>query len=93
MNRRDFTAFTALVAATGYARRAAAQAAYPVKMLVGFPPGTATDVATRAIAESMARRLGAPFIVENRSGASSNIAAKAVAAASPDGLMVFMATA
>jgi tripartite-type tricarboxylate transporter receptor subunit TctC len=64
----------------------------PVKMVVGFPPGSAADVATRAIAESLARRLGQPFVVDNKPGAASNIAAKAVASSPADGYTLFVAT-
>jgi tripartite-type tricarboxylate transporter receptor subunit TctC len=38
----------------------------PVKVIVGFPAGTAADMAPRAVAEQMARQLGQPFVVENR---------------------------
>jgi tripartite-type tricarboxylate transporter receptor subunit TctC len=74
---------------------ARAQAAYPsgpVKVLIGFPPGTAADVATRVVADGMSKRLGQPFVVENRAGAGSNIAAKAVASSPPDGYTLFAVT-
>ena len=64
----------------------------PVKVVVGFPAGSATDVATRAVAEALASRLGQPFIVDNRPGAASNIAAKAVATSPPDGYTIFVGT-
>jgi tripartite-type tricarboxylate transporter receptor subunit TctC len=72
-----------------------AQDSYParlVKVIVGFPAGSATDVAARAVAEALARRLGQPFIVDNRTGAASSIAAKAVAMSSPDGYTLFVGT-
>ena len=65
-----------------------AQATYPgkpVKLLVGFPPGGPADLAARVVGEKMAREVGQPFIVENRPGASQNIAAEQVAKATPDG--------
>jgi tripartite-type tricarboxylate transporter receptor subunit TctC len=74
---------------------AGAQAAYPsspVKVLIGFPPGTAADVATRVVTDSMAKRLGQPFVVENRAGAGSNIAARALVSSPPDGYTLFVAT-
>ncbi len=95
MNRRDFASFTSLLVSSSYIGLAAAQATYPsgpVKVLVGFPPGTATDVAARAVLERMGRVIGQPFVVDNRTGASSNIAAKAVAGSAPDGLTLFVAT-
>ncbi|MDB5883567.1 MAG: hypothetical protein JWP43_3445 [Ramlibacter sp.] len=94
MDRRQLIGWAALMLGAG-PRIAAAQAAYPsapVKVLVGFPPGTAADVAARAVSEGMGRRLGQPFVVENRAGAGSNIAAKAVASAPPDGYTLFVVT-
>jgi tripartite-type tricarboxylate transporter receptor subunit TctC len=64
----------------------------PVKLVVGFPAGSATDVAARAVADAMGRRLGQPFVVENKTGAASNIAARAVASSPADGYTLFVAT-
>jgi tripartite-type tricarboxylate transporter receptor subunit TctC len=64
----------------------------PVKVVVGFSAGSATDVAARAISEVMARRLGQPFVVDNKPGAASEIAAKAVVTSPPDGYTIFIAT-
>lgn len=95
MNRRQLIASLSLALGTVLPGIAGAQAAYPsspVKVLVGFPPGTAADVATRVVTEGMAKRLRQPFVVENRAGAGSNIAAKAVVLSPPDGYTVFVAT-
>jgi tripartite-type tricarboxylate transporter receptor subunit TctC len=64
----------------------------PVKVLVGFPAGSATDVAARVVAEALSQRLGQPFIIENRAGAASSIAAKAVATSAADGYTIFVGT-
>src|SRR3712207_564820 len=60
----------------------------PVRVIVGFPPGGSLDVMTRLAAEQMAQRLGQPFVVETRSGASGNIGAEAIARAAPDGYTI-----
>jgi tripartite-type tricarboxylate transporter receptor subunit TctC len=56
----------------------------PVRILVGFPGGSTPDMAARTLAEALARALGQPVIVENKVGASGNIAADQVAKASDD---------
>ncbi|MCB4824769.1 Bug family tripartite tricarboxylate transporter substrate binding protein [Roseicella aerolata] len=60
----------------------------PVRVLVGFPPGGSLDVMTRLAAEQMSQRLGQPFVVETRTGASGNIGAEALARATPDGYTI-----
>jgi tripartite-type tricarboxylate transporter receptor subunit TctC len=57
----------------------------PIRVLVGFPPGTSTDTLTRMVATRMAESLGQPIAVENKPGAGSSIAAEMVARAAPDG--------
>ena len=64
----------------------------PVKVVVGFTAGSVTDVAARAVAEALSHRLGQPFIVDNRPGAASNIAAKAVTTSPADGYTLFVGT-
>lgn len=53
----------------------------PVRLLIGFPPGSVQDLSARSIAEPLSRALGQPVIVENKSGASGTIAADQVAKA------------
>ena len=72
---------------------ALAQTNYPeqiVRILVGFPAGTAPDVAARLIADKFTVDWGKPVVVENISGASGNIASDRVAKAAPDGYTLIM---
>jgi tripartite-type tricarboxylate transporter receptor subunit TctC len=57
----------------------------PVRVIVGFPPGGSADIVTRIVAQALSERLGQSFIVDNRSGAGSNIGTETVARANPDG--------
>lgn len=63
---------------------AAAWPTRPVRILVGFPGGSTPDMSARTLAEPLARALGQPVIIENRVGASGNIAADQVAKATDD---------
>ncbi len=63
----------------------------PARIVVGFQPGGATDIAARAIAQKLTDALGGSFIVDNRAGAAGNIAADIVAKATPDGYTMLMA--
>lgn len=65
--------------------RAADWPARPVTIVIGFPPGTATDSVGRLLADRLSQRLGQRFIIENRSGQGGSIGATAVARAAPDG--------
>ena len=67
--------------------------AEPVKIIVGFPPGQATDILARLIAEHLQRELKQPFIVENRPGAGGALAVTAGAKSTPDGYMLVMTSA
>ena len=72
---------------------APAQTPYPqtvIRILVGFPAGTAPDVTARVIADKMTADFGQPVIIENISGASGNIACDRVAKAAPDGYTLVM---
>jgi tripartite-type tricarboxylate transporter receptor subunit TctC len=88
LRRRQFLHLAASVAAlTTMARIASAQSypTQPVRIFVGFPPGNASDIVARLMAQSLSERLGQKFVVENRPGAGGNIGTEAVVRASPDG--------
>src|SRR5947209_3382742 len=57
----------------------------PVRIVVGFPAGGATDIQARLMGQWLSERLGQQFIIENRAGASGNIGTEAVAKAPADG--------
>ena len=86
IDRRRFLVAAGMLAA---AREAGAQpAAYPskpVKLLVGFAPGGAVDIIARAIGQQIAPGLGQPVVVENKPGAGTNIALRALIDSAPDG--------
>ena len=63
-----------------------------VRMLVGFPPGGGTDIMARVLAPQLQQQLGQPFVVENRPGATTNIASDLAAKAAPDGYTLLFTT-
>lgn len=65
--------------------------AKPVRMVIGFPPGGGTDIIGRIVAQKLGEGLGQQVIVDNRGGASGQIAAELVAKSPPDGHTVMMA--
>ena len=64
----------------------------PVRLIEGFGAGGAPDIIARLIGQSLSEQLGQSFVIENRSGASGNIATDAVARASPDGYTLLFIT-
>ena len=87
--RRTFLHLSAGAAALpALPRLSRAQQAYPsrpVRIVVGFAAGGATDIQARLMGQWLSDRLGQQFIIENRSGASGNIGTEAVAKAPADG--------
>src|SRR5437016_151309 len=57
----------------------------PVRWVVGYPPGGATDILARLIGQRLSERLGQQFVIENKPGAGNNIATESVVNAAPDG--------
>src|SRR6266446_4002219 len=79
--RRQFLHLAAGAAALPAVSRAARAQTYPtrpVRIIVGFAPGGATDLMARLIGQWLSERLGQPFVIENRPGANSNIGTEAV---------------
>ena len=86
--RRAFLRLAAGAAALPALPRIAQAEIYPsrsVHVIVGFGAGSASDIVTRLIGQSLSERLGQPFVIENRGGAGGTLGAEAVAHASPDG--------
>ena len=94
--RRQFlhlAAGAALVPALARSTNAQTYPARPVRVVVGAIPGSAPDVIARLVADWLSRRLGQAFFVENRNGASGNLATEEVAATPPDGYTLLLASA
>jgi len=64
----------------------------PVRLIIGYSPGSSADVTARLMGQWLSERLGQPFVVESRPGAGSNIATGAVVRASPDGYTLLWVT-
>jgi tripartite-type tricarboxylate transporter receptor subunit TctC len=89
---RRFLLALALLAAAGPAAAESSWPARPVRLVVPFPAGSATDIVSRIVGQKLGMRLGQQFIIDNRSGASGAIGADAVARAAPDGYTLGIAT-
>jgi tripartite-type tricarboxylate transporter receptor subunit TctC len=62
----------------------------PVRFVVGYPPGGATDILARLIGQRLSEKLGQQFVIENKPGAGNNIGTEAVVNAEPDGYTVLL---
>jgi tripartite-type tricarboxylate transporter receptor subunit TctC len=93
--RRQFLHLAAAAAALPALCRLASAQSYPqrpVYLIEGFGAGSAPDIVARLIGQSLSERFGQTFVVENRAGATSSIAAEAVMRAPPDGYTLFLIT-
>src|SRR5262249_34780500 len=91
--RRQFLHLAVGAAALPAVSRIASAQVYPsrpVRIVVGFPPGGPTDLVARLLGQWLSERLGQPFIIENRPGASSNIGTEAVVRAPADGYTLLL---
>lgn len=84
-SRRDVMALAAVAAAPWSAFAADKYPNGPIKIIVPYPPGAATDTLSRLLGQSLEQSLGVPCVVENKGGAATQIGTKAVADAKPDG--------
>jgi tripartite-type tricarboxylate transporter receptor subunit TctC len=86
-SRRNLLRFagTLAILATGHGARAQTYPSRPVRWIVPFPAGGPSDIVARLMGQSLSERLGVPFLIENRPGASGNIGTQAVVGAPADG--------
>jgi tripartite-type tricarboxylate transporter receptor subunit TctC len=95
-HRRQFLRLAAGAAALPAVSRVARAQAYPtrpLRLVVGFPPGQTADITARVLGQCASERLGQPFVIDNRPGASGTIATEAVVRAPADGYTLLYATA
>ena len=91
--RRNFLHLAAAAAALSAVSRFAWAQTYPtrpVRIIVKFPAGQATDTIARLMGQSLSERLGQPFVIENRTGAGGNIGTESVVRAAPDGYTLLL---
>src|SRR3989475_9606476 len=94
--RRRFLQFAGIAAAGSALPRPGLALDYPtrpVRWVVGFPAGGQQDIMARLLGQWLSERLGQQFLVENRSGAATNIATQAVVRAPPDGYTLLLVNA
>jgi tripartite-type tricarboxylate transporter receptor subunit TctC len=81
----------AALAAASWIARAQAYPSRPVRIIVPFPAGQASDTVARLVGQSLSERLAQPFVIENRTGAGGNIGTESVVRATPDGHTLLLA--
>src|SRR5687767_13870980 len=88
-----FAATAALAAAASEAETSSPFPSRPLRIIVGFPPGSGTDILARYVGGKLSERVNQPVVVDNRPGANGIIAAEITAKSPPDGhTMQFMST-
>src|SRR3954451_9910218 len=87
--RLVFFLFSILLSSIGFSQT---YPSHPIKLIVPFPAGSATDQVARLTGAQLQEALGQPFVVENKAGAQGSIAAAEVAKAAPDGYTLLMTT-
>ncbi|TMJ66583.1 MAG: tripartite tricarboxylate transporter substrate binding protein [Alphaproteobacteria bacterium] len=95
LSRRALLRLIAASAALPAAARmtwAQAYPARPVRIIVPFPAGQASDTVARLVGQSLSQQLGQPFVIENRTGAGGNIGTESVVRAMPDGYTLLLAS-
>jgi tripartite-type tricarboxylate transporter receptor subunit TctC len=95
LRRRQFLSLAIGGAALSSTSRFALAQTYPtrrVRLIVGFAPGGSADIKARLLGQRLSERVGQQFIIENRTGAGSNVAAEAVVRAAPDGYTLLLST-
>ena len=83
--RRRFLHLAAALPAASRFAWAQVYPARPVRLIIGYPPGSGPDINARLIGQWLSERLGQPFVIDNRPGAGSNIGTEAVVRAPADG--------
>jgi tripartite-type tricarboxylate transporter receptor subunit TctC len=92
--RRKFlrlVASTAVLSGISQIARAQVYPTRPVHLIVPFTPGGTTDIVARLVGQWLSERLGQPIVIENKSGAGTNIGTEAVVNAPPDGYTLLVA--
>ena len=95
IHRRQLLGLAGALAAAAWPRAAQAETypSRPVRILVGYSAGGGVDIAARLIGQWLAERMGQQFVVENRTGAATNIATEAAVRAAPDGYTLLLVNA
>src|SRR4051812_27877390 len=93
LSRRKLLLVTAAIIGDSQCLSAAEYPTRPVRIVVGYAPGRAGDIAARLIGQWLSERFGQQFIVENRPGAGTNVATEAVVRAPADGYSLLLTSA